>query len=60
MKYLLIGIFISLFIAFISMAVGGVDKVVPVTGGIGLLFLMLAMISSGSLVSGDRMRANFA
>ncbi|RST73058.1 hypothetical protein D4T97_014345 [Siminovitchia acidinfaciens] len=57
MKYFLIGILLS--VVALCITVIGIDKVVLVNGGIGLFFLALSMITSGSLVSGDRMRANF-
>lgn len=60
MKYFLMGTLLSAVSALFSLALWGIDTAVKVTGGIGLLFLVLSMISLGTMVSGDRARANFA
>ncbi|MGE7943902.1 DUF5316 domain-containing protein [Lysinibacillus xylanilyticus] len=60
LRYLLIGVFLSLFGVLISMIFWGMEKVYLVTGTVGCIFIGIAMILSGSMVSGDRMRANFA
>ncbi|MEY9972080.1 H+/Cl- antiporter ClcA [Lysinibacillus sp. RC46] len=60
MKYLLIGVFLSLCGVLISMMLWGMEKVYLVSGAIGCIFIVISMIFSGSMVSGDRMRANFA
>lgn len=44
----------------ISLVVWGIEKAYLITGGIGFFFIGISIIFSGSLVSGDRMRANFA
>ncbi|MBM7713548.1 DUF5316 domain-containing protein [Siminovitchia sp. FSL H7-0308] len=59
MKYVIIGILLSFVAVLFSLAVWGMEKVVLITGGIGVLFLGLAALMSGALVSGDRMRANY-
>ncbi|MFJ8460590.1 DUF5316 domain-containing protein [Lysinibacillus xylanilyticus] len=60
LRYLLIGVFLSLFGVLISMIFWGMEKVYIVTGTVGCIFIGISMILSGSMVSGDRMRANFA
>ncbi|XRG81074.1 DUF5316 domain-containing protein [Rossellomorea sp. GAMAL-10_SWC] len=35
-------------------------QVVEFTGVIGVVFIVLSMLFSGSMVSGDRMRANYS
>ncbi len=60
LRYLLIGVFLSLFGVLISMIFWGMEKVYLVTGTVGCIFIGISMILSGSMVSGDRMRANFA
>ena len=60
MRYFVIGILLSIIGVLLSIIIWGLDNAYLITGGIGLLFIGLAMIFSGSLVSGDRMRANFA
>ncbi|WP_374966882.1 DUF5316 domain-containing protein [Lysinibacillus sp. RS5] len=60
MRYFLMGIFLSLFGVLISMIFWGMEKVYLVTGTVGCIFIGISMILSGSMVSGDRMRANFA
>lgn len=60
MKYLLVGFLLSLMATLTCLIVWGMEKAILVTGGIGTFFFVLSMISLGTLVSGDRMRANFA
>ncbi|MGE8004978.1 DUF5316 domain-containing protein [Lysinibacillus sp. NPDC093216] len=60
MKYLLIGVFLSLCGVLISMMLWGMEKVYLVSGTVGCIFIVISMIFSGAMVSGDRMRANFA
>lgn len=60
MRYFVIGIILSIIGVLLSIILWGTDNAYLITGGIGLLFIGLAMVFSGSLVSGDRMRANFA
>ena len=60
MKYFLLGIGASIIGILISIFLWGIDKAYLVTGSIGFIFIAISMILSGSMVSGDRMRANFA
>ncbi|WP_332646079.1 DUF5316 domain-containing protein [Lysinibacillus sp. 54212] len=60
MKYLLIGALLSLIGIIVSLVFWDIGMVYQILGAIALLFIVVAMIFSGSLVSGDRMRANVA
>jgi len=60
LKYFLLGIGLSIIGILISIFLLGIDKAYLVTGIIGLIFIGISMVMSGSMVSGDRMRANFA
>lgn len=60
MRYLLFGIGLSLIGILISIFLLGIDKAYLLTGSIGFIFIGISMVMSGSIVSGDRMRANFA
>ncbi|MCL1699553.1 DUF5316 domain-containing protein [Lysinibacillus sp. Bpr_S20] len=60
MKYLLIGLFLSLCGVLISIILWGMEKSYLVSGTVGCIFIVISMIFSGAMVSGDRMRANFA
>ncbi|MBY0121653.1 DUF5316 domain-containing protein [Bacillus sp. S/N-304-OC-R1] len=60
MRYFIIGIFISLISILISLVLWGIEKAYYLSGIIGVIFLGISVILSGSMVSGDRMRANFA
>jgi hypothetical protein len=60
LKYLLFGIGLSLIGILISIFLWGIEKAYLVTGSIGFIFIGISMVMSGSIVSGDRMRANFA
>ncbi|MGE7021595.1 DUF5316 domain-containing protein [Solibacillus cecembensis] len=60
MKYFLLGIGLSLIGILISIFLWGIDKAYLVTGSIGFIFIGISMVMSGSIASGDRMRANFA
>ncbi|MBM7694295.1 Na+-transporting methylmalonyl-CoA/oxaloacetate decarboxylase gamma subunit [Peribacillus deserti] len=60
MKYLSIGILLSILGVLLSLFIWGIDKAYLITGGIGILFIVISLLISGSMVSGDRMRANFA
>ncbi|MGE7674485.1 DUF5316 domain-containing protein [Lysinibacillus sp. NPDC094403] len=42
------------------MILWGMEKIYLVSGTVGCIFIVISMIFSGSLASGDRMRANFA
>ncbi len=60
MRYLLFGIGLSLIGILVSIFLWGIDKAYVLTGTIGFIFIGISMLMSGSFVSGDRMRANFA
>ncbi len=60
MRYFLIGIILSVIGVLISSIVWGIENAYVITAGIGFLFIGISMVFSGSMVSGDRMRANFA
>ena len=60
MKYFLVGIGLSIIGVLIPMFLLGIGKAYLVTGTIGFIFIGISMVMSGSMVSGDQMRANFA
>lgn len=60
MKYFLLGIGLSIIGILISIILLGIDKAYWVPGNIGLIFIGISMLTSGTFISGDRMRANFA
>ncbi|MEQ6353551.1 DUF5316 domain-containing protein [Lysinibacillus sp. M3] len=60
MKYLAIGVFLSLCSVFLSKILWGMEKIYVVPGAVGCIFIVISMVFSGSMTSGDRMRANFA
>ncbi|WP_042348519.1 DUF5316 domain-containing protein [Bacillus massiliigorillae] len=60
MRYFLIGILLSVIGVLGSLVMWGIDKAYFISGGIGLFFIGISIVYSGSMVSGDRMRANFA
>ncbi|WP_028391007.1 DUF5316 domain-containing protein [Bacillus cihuensis] len=60
MRYFLIGIILSIIGFLVSLVVWGMDKAYFIPGGIGFFFIGISMIFSGSMASGDQMRANFA
>jgi hypothetical protein len=60
MKYLYAGVLLSAIGALVSWLLWGFSQAYLIPGGLGALLIGLSMIFSGSLVSGDRMRANFA
>jgi len=60
LRYFLIGVLLSVIGVLVSLAVWGIDKAYFISGGIGLFFIGISMVVSGSMVSGDQMRANFA
>ncbi len=59
MKYFFIGILLAFSSALLSMTIWDVEMAIMVTGGIGLFFFGLSMISLGTLSSGDRVRVQF-
>ncbi|MFE7064087.1 DUF5316 domain-containing protein [Sutcliffiella sp. NPDC057660] len=60
MKYLYIGVGLSAIGALVSWFFLGSGQAYLIPGGLAAFFLGLSMITSGALLSGDRMRANFA
>ncbi|MER1958891.1 MAG: DUF5316 domain-containing protein [Solibacillus sp.] len=60
MKYVAIGLLLSLLGSVVALVIWDVHMVADVTGMIGLVFLVLSMIMSGAFVSGDRVRLNAA
>lgn len=60
MKYILFGVLLALIGSLVSIIVWDIHMVSVITSGIGFFFIGVALITSGSMVSGDRMRANFA
>lgn len=60
MKYFLFGIILAAAGTLLSMIIWGMDQAYYISGGVALIFLGISMISSGALVSGDQMRANYA
>lgn len=60
MKYLLIGTLLSIIGVLLSIVVWGIERAYIITAGIGIIFIGLSIIISGSMVTGDRMSANFA
>jgi hypothetical protein len=60
MKLLFIGLISSILGVLLSMIIWGMENAYFISAGIGLFFIGISVVSSGSMVSGDRMRANFA
>lgn len=60
LKYVWIGLGTSVVGALISWAIWGLDKMFLITAVISGILIVLCAIFSGSLVDGDRMRANYA
>ncbi|MED4019020.1 DUF5316 domain-containing protein [Sutcliffiella cohnii] len=60
MKYLLTGTILSVIGVLLSTFLWSFNQAYMIPGGIGMVFLLGAMVTSGSMVSGDRMRANFS
>lgn len=60
MRYFSIGVFLSVVGVVVSLVLWGFNKAYFISGIIGFFFIGIAIILSGSMVSGDRMRANFA
>jgi hypothetical protein len=55
-----IGFALLLGCAILALFLDDLSLFVTLTGGIGVVCVLLSMIFSGALVSGDRMRANHA
>ncbi|GGI18059.1 DUF5316 domain-containing protein [Gottfriedia solisilvae] len=60
MKYFYLGIILSIIGVLISLFIVGINNASLITGVIGVVFIGLSMLFSGSMVSGDQMRANFS
>lgn len=60
MKYLLFGIVLSVIGVLLSYLLWGIEKIYLITGGFAVLFIGLAVVLSGSLGSGDRLRVHCA
>jgi Family of unknown function (DUF5316) len=60
LKFLTIGIMISVISAIVSYFMWDAAHAYQLPGVAGVAFIILSAIFSGNLVSGDRMRANFA
>lgn len=60
MRNLLFGSILAIIGFFVSYLVWGIDKSYFIPGAIGIILIGLSMVFSGSMVSGDRMRANYA
>ncbi len=60
MKSLGIGIAVFCMLTFVGLIAGDAQLVINLTGGAALILLVLAIIFSGSLGSGDRIRANYS
>ncbi|MFJ7369500.1 DUF5316 domain-containing protein [Lysinibacillus sp. NPDC098008] len=60
MKYAVIGTIVAVLSVVVSMMLLGAERAYFLPGILGFIFLAVSMLLSGTLVSGDRMRANFA
>ncbi|WP_341299407.1 DUF5316 domain-containing protein [Lysinibacillus sp. FSL H8-0500] len=60
MRYVVIGTIVSMLGVVVSMLLWGVQQAYFLPGIVGFICLAVSMLLSGALVSGDRMRANFA
>ena len=58
LRSLYTGIALLLFTVLIATIFNDIYLIVDISGGIGALSILLSMIFSGSLVSGDNLRAN--
>lgn len=58
MKYLGIGMLLSLAGIVVALVIWDVHRVADITGMIGLIFLVISMLMSGAFVNGDRVRLN--
>lgn len=56
----MVGILLAVVGVLVSSIIWGISKSYLIPGTIGVILIGLSMITSGALVSGDRMRANFA
>lgn len=60
MKYFYLGIILSIIGILFSLFVAGINNASLITGVIGVIFIGLSMLFSGSMVSGDQMRAIYS
>lgn len=60
MKYLGIGMLLSLVGIVVAIVIWDIHMVADITGMIGLIFLVISMLMSGAFVNGDRVRLNAA
>lgn len=60
MRHFFIGCILATIGFFISLLVWGMDQSYIIPGAICIILIGLSMIFSGTMVSGDRMRANYA
>jgi len=60
MKYVGYGTILSIFGVVLSILIWGTEKAHLLSGMLGGLFIISALLMSGAMASGDRMRANFA
>lgn len=60
MKYVSIGFILSLVGIIVSLVFWDLHMIPVITSSIGVVFLVATLIFSGTLVSGDRIRANYA
>ncbi|MEK4627419.1 MAG: DUF5316 domain-containing protein [Solibacillus sp.] len=59
MKYLLFGTTLSLISILLSFIIWDIQMVHKLTGAISLIFFFVAMVFSGALINGDKIRANY-
>ncbi|UTW69273.1 hypothetical protein KHA80_20590 [Anaerobacillus sp. HL2] len=57
---MLLGLFSIMKVFYYQSFFLGTEKAYLITGGVGLFFLVISMIMSGSLLSGREMRGNYA
>lgn len=57
---MIIGTLFAIIGSLVSLVIGEMDKAHIIIGGIGFFFIGISMILSGSLVSGDKVRENYA
>jgi len=60
MKYIGIGTILSILGVICSILIWGTEEAHLLSGLLGGIFIVSAMLLSGAIASGDRMRANFA
>lgn len=60
MKYVGIGTILSMLGVVFSILIWGIEKAHLLSGLVGGIFIIFALLISGSMGSRDRMRANFA